>query len=262
MRKKIVFLLAASMISYNMDILADTAGQGDENSEWTVSTPGEAERDTRTNFEVETDDNLRAVSDEDNTVYNVLFPAHARAYLDPGNLSGRGQIFSGEYEIENYGSTDIAIKIKKIEIDLKSSEESYEISETEITDSQPGLKKINVDMVWKNRNRTEEKVLHINNGFPDEYVIWLRASEYDKNGEFVNLDKESSGYFYFTGTLNPNPNIQWEDGEFTVRFSYEIVNASAQENLQEADAQTTYAANRDTGQTGTGSDASRDAQRD
>lgn len=258
MRKKIALFLSISMINCNMNILANTTDQESGNWGEAVSTPGEAERDMQKVLPEEYIEKLSDVLGEDDTVYNVLFPTQTHAYLDPGNLSGRGQIFSDQYEIENYGNTDVAIKIKKIEIHLKSSEELYEISETAITDDQSSIKKINVDMVWKNKNGAEEKVLHVNNGFPDEYVIRLRAADYDENGEFVSLDQDGTGYFYFTGTLNSNPNLEWDDGELTVSFNYEIVNTSTETNVSTIDTQTGDVGSRDIGQTGTDSNADRD----
>ena len=156
-------------------------------------------------------------------IYNVSFPTVSRAYLDPDNLSGRGQIFSDEFKVENYGNTNVAIKIKNIEVSFSQKKEMYELSETEITDETPSIKKINVDVVWKNAKEKTETILNVVEGRADEYVLFLDASKYDEDGNFVRLEEGSNGYFYFTGTLNSNPDLVWKDGEMSVSFEYEMV---------------------------------------
>lgn len=164
------------------------------------------------------------IENSEEIVYSVLFPASIHAYLDPGNLSSRGQIFSEHYTVENYGNTDIAIKIKNIDIHCWSTEDIYEFSEEEVTDNHSRTKKLNVNMVWKNETENTKKILNVSSNTSEEYVIYLKAAEYDENGEYVSLNKGGIGEFYFTGTLNSNPNLEWEDGEITVNFDYEIIN--------------------------------------
>ena len=94
-------------------------------------------------------------------IYNVSFPTDSRVYLDPDNLSGRGQIFSDEFKVENYGNTDVTIKIKNIEVYYRSTEKVYELSGEEVTDGHPYVKKLNVDIVWKNEEENTEKVLNV-----------------------------------------------------------------------------------------------------
>lgn len=204
-RKHIWILAAAALLSYNMNaVAADTAELTDHGE------PSEAPSGA-------------------DVLYNVAFPADIHAFLDPGDLSGRGQIFSDRYAVENYGNTDIVIKIKNIDVYYISTEEIYEFSEEEITDSSSRIKRLNINMVWENEAEQTEKVLHVAEGVYDECVLSLAASEYDENGEFVTLREGSSGCFYFTGTLNANPNLIWEDGEITACFDYEVVSTEVGE---------------------------------
>lgn len=168
---------------------------------------------------------------ETERIYNVSFPAGAKAFLDPENLSGRGQIFSDDFKVENYGNTDIAVKIKNIEVYIKSTEEAYEFSDEEVLDKHSNIKKINVDVVWKNEQDNTENVLNVLDGVSDEYVLFLKKSEYDEDGGFIRLNDGSTGLFYFTGTLNSNPELVWEDGEVMVSFDYEIVDMT--EDMEE-----------------------------
>lgn len=143
-------------------------------------------------------------------LYNVSFPTDIRAHLDPGNLSGRGQVFSDCYTVENYGNRDVAIKIKNIE--LYDADSHSKVKET-----------VDVDMVWKNEAEQMETVLHVAEGIQDEYVLFLAAAEYGRCSEFLSLRENSSGFFYFTGTFHSDADIVEEDGKMTARFDYEIV---------------------------------------
>lgn len=156
-------------------------------------------------------------------IYNVAFPTNSKAYLDPENLSGRGQIFSDDFKVENYGNTDIAIKIKNIDVFYRTTEEVYELTETKVSDMTSDVKKINVDVVWKNEIENTERVLNVIEGIHDEYVLVLKASSYDANNNFIGLNEGSIGSFYFTGTVNSNPELSWEDSEVIVSFEYEMI---------------------------------------
>lgn len=167
--------------------------------------------------------------EELNCIYNVSFPANTTAYFDPDNLSGKGQVFSNPYTVENYGNTDVAIKIKNIDIEYNSTETIYEFGEEETEDSLSNVKRLHINMVWVNESENTEKVLKIMEGAPEEEVLVLRAAEYDEQGEFVSLKEGGTGAFYFTGTVEAGSGAVWEDGEVTVRFDYEIVNADNNE---------------------------------
>lgn len=167
---------------------------------------------------------------ENNNIYSVSFPTRTMAYLDPGNLSGEGQIFSEQYIVENYGNTDVVVRINNIKIESYSPESIYEFSHDEIIDNQTEEKKLNVNMVWENDGDKSEKILNVIEGVADEDVLILKAAEYDENGEFISLRESSRGRFYFTGTLNTNANIVWQEKDFSVRFNYELVYAQGEED--------------------------------
>lgn len=163
-------------------------------------------------------------------IYNVSFPANTMAYFDPQNLSGKGQIFSDRYAIENYGNTDIAIKIKNIEVTVQSRESSYVLYEEEIEDASFDVKGLNIDMVWVNEVERTQVTLDVIDGKADEEVLILRGAEYNGQGEFVRLEEGGRGIFYFTGTLRTDSEIKWEKGELTIRFDYEIITTESGEN--------------------------------
>lgn len=172
-------------------------------------------------------------TEERDMVYNVSFPANTAAFLDPGNLSGRGQIFSGKYSVENYGSADAAVKIKNIHIICQSEGDTYEFMEEEIDDSDSMVKRLSINMIWVNESEGVEETLHVVEGAEEECVLFLKAAEYDDDDEFTGLNEGSTGYFYFTGTLNANPELVWEDDEISVQFDYEIVTEMDEEEEEE-----------------------------
>lgn len=213
MRRKYIWILAVALLSYNMNAVA--AGLTPDATDLT---------DNGETSEASSGEEIGA-----EVLYNVSFPTDIHAFLDPGDLSGRGQIFSDRYEVKNYGNTDVVIKIKNIDVYYISTEDIYELSDEEIVDNNSRIKKLNINMVWVNEAEQTEKVLCVSEGVYDECVLSLAASEYNENGEFVDLREGSSGFFYFTGTLNSNPNLIWEDGEVTACFDYEIVKAGNEE---------------------------------
>ena len=176
--------------------------------------------------------------EEKDVLYSVSFPTDTHACLDPGNLSGKGQIFSEHYAVENYGNTEVKITIKNIDVYYASTEDVYEFSDEEIDDHSSRVKKLNIGMVWGKENEDSEKTIYLSEGVREEEVLTLEASDYDENGEFADLKEGSSGYFYFTGTLNANPNLEWEEGELIVRFDYEILSAESEEEKKEEGLET------------------------
>lgn len=175
------------------------------------------------------------VEEEDKSEFEeisrVEIPASTRVYMDPEDFSGKGQIFSESYEIKNYGNRDIAIKIKNINVFYKNGKDAYELSENKVDDEYSGTKKLNINMVWENEN-VKKSLNIVDDENLDEYVIYLKAAKYDKDNKFIKLNKSSKGSFYFTGSLNSNSNIQWEDEELSLNFGYEIVNAEKESNKE------------------------------
>ena len=208
------------------DATEGTESLSDANDETITSDKTEQEEIINTTEEQET-----VQLSEECHIYNVSLPTKTMAYLDPGNLSGRGQIYSDQYVVENHGDTDVAIKIKNIDIVCHSTENVYEFLTEEVTDNQSMVRKLNVNMVWKNETENIEKVLNVAEGAPDACVLLLKAAKYDENGQYIGLNDGSTGTFCFTGTLNSNMDIVWEDNDITVHFNYEIVCAEETESL-------------------------------
>ena len=253
MKKNIIFLLIILILGCSVSVYADmeeksmvTSVSSNElpDPETTSGMESAETMENETGTETEeavdqndtgilTDNTKEILSEEgeteseikEGTLYNVSFPARTTAYLDPGNLSGKGQIFSDRFAVENYGNTDVAIRIKNIDVYYSSAEDIYVLSANKVADSTSHVKKLDINMVWENESLQVEKVLHVSEGEKDEIVLLLQSAEYDENGEFRNLVNSGIGSFYFTGTVNSNPNIVWEDGEVTVKFEYEILNA-------------------------------------
>lgn len=160
---------------------------------------------------------------DDAAILKVSMPAKVKGYLDPINLSGKGGVYSDEYKVVNYGNRDIAIKIKKINISYHNGTSKMSgPSEETVNDELMGDKKIDINMVWKNADESQEMILDMTESEPDVDVIYLKASEYDDEGRFVRLRKGSEGIFYFTGSLDSDPDAEWHAGDVAVSFSYAV----------------------------------------
>lgn len=172
---------------------------------------------------------------EQKDIINVSMPTKVQIQFDPLNLNGKGDVYSEKYQVVNYGNRDVALKIKSMDISYGSEDEQYEmVSDNEI-DSLSKKKIMNIDIVWHNKSENIKKVLYVRDGKVDEYVIYLKAAKYDEDGKFERLNEGSSGEFYFTGTLNPNPDIQWNDREIAVDYRYDIDNVMEGENKEKVD---------------------------
>lgn len=161
--------------------------------------------------------------EKNNTILKVEMPTSTRVHIDPENWSGKGQISSDSYQVINYGNTDVIIRIKNIKIIHRNEKEQVEFSEIPVLDDGSKEKKMNLNMVWGNRREENGRVLNVMDGKADADVICLEAAKYDGKGQFIELNKNSEGVFYFTGTVNPNPDIQWIDDEVSIDFDYQIV---------------------------------------
>lgn len=238
MRKKMAFIIVIIIMNYSLcHVSAETVSGGDliGGSNTVMSEVNSAEMtepvDTEKMQEVVLPVNSEMLPETEEVagpVYNVTFPAKTVACLDPDNLSGRGQIFSDEYVVENYSNTDVSIRVKNVKVFYFSTESVYEFYETGIEENSSDVKRLDVNLVWVNNSENTERVLHVTEGECDETVLVLKAAEYNNRGEFISLNEGSTGFFYFTGTLNANPNIVWEDGEVELQFDYEIVNAKSE----------------------------------
>lgn len=172
---------------------------------------------------------------EEEAIINVSVPRNIHGCLDPENISGKGGVYSDKYEIINYGNRDVVVKIKKINAFYKEDKGIYEFSENTVGDEGPNIKKMNIDMVWKNESEDMQKVLNVIDGQVDEYVLYLKASKYDENNRFVELNDGSVGTFYVRGTLNQNLDIQWNDNEIALQLDYRIQSVEkAEETVQNA----------------------------
>lgn len=178
-------------------------------------------------------ENETEIISEKKIISKVKIPTNTHVYLDPENLAGKGGIFSDSYEVINYGNIDVAIKIKNINIFYKDEPGIYKFSKDTVNDDNLIAKKINLDMIWSNTDDNKKKALHIVDGETDEYVIYLEASEYDENETLIKPSEASRGEFYFSGTLNAERGVQWNDGEISIHFDYEIINMESWNDKEE-----------------------------
>lgn len=174
----------------------------------------------------------RAEDPEKEAIIKVSIPERVHAVLDPDNLHRKGGIYSDEYKIVNYGNRDVAIKIKKIDVLYKLQKNLYLFSENPNEDYDSNIKRMDINIVWKNEKEDTEKVMKVIDGQIDEYVLYLKASEYDEDNKYVKTNEGSAGSFYFCGNLNQDPDIQWSDGEISLSVKYEVQDAENMANQE------------------------------
>lgn len=168
---------------------------------------------------------------EDKEIIKVSMPGKVKVCFDPYNLEGKGGIFSEKYEIANYGNQDVAVKINSVHVRCDYSEDKCQFIRKSDMNVHSKKKIVNMDMVWVNESEHLEKVLNVADGRIEEYVIYLKAAEYDENGKFIKLGEGSKGEFFFEGELNSNSDAQWMDEKISVDYKYEIVSCG-EDNIQ------------------------------
>ena len=164
---------------------------------------------------------LETIPSKTDIITKVKLPTSTHVYLNPENLLGKGEIFSDDYRVSNCSNHDILIKIKNIRSSQKTGRDIYRLSEDTPNDIYAEKVKVNLDMVWK--SKYTEKTLEVTERDADEAVIYLEAAQYNNEGEFLKVKDGSEGIFYFTGTLDGNLNVPWENSGAMLNFEYEIV---------------------------------------
>ena len=178
-------------------------------------------------------------SSEDAIISKVKIPTKVHVDMDIDEVRGEGKISSEQYDIVNHGNRDIAIKIKNLKFSYRLPKDTYEINgevNKEISaEEHPKTKKIDVDIIWENEDEGQRKVLKLTDGKMDEYVLYLKAARYDKDGKFKSLDPGSKGTFRFVGSVESEPGLEWKDKEISLGIDYEIENMGEQENREEVE---------------------------
>lgn len=196
--------------------------------------------ETKTDSVSEEEEKKEQGLQKDVVISKVEIPTKVHVNMDIDEGRGGGEISSERYDIVNHGNRDIAIKIKNIRFSYRAPQDAYEVNgETnkEISaQKDPKTKKINVDIIWENEDESQRKVLKPTDGKMDEYVLYLKAAKYGKNGEFKGLNVGSKGTFRFAGSIESEPGLEWNAQEIALGLDYEIVNmGEQQENREDAD---------------------------
>lgn len=226
------------------DALASTpADATPSNTAMSLSSVIEAGKATQSSAFKATAANSSALfSSNSDVIYKVSFPASAKAYLNPGDLGGMGEVYSEQFAVANYGNTDIAIRIKSVEMDAdtreyfpaspgdafpeEESEDDFdEESEWDFDEDEEESEKmlLDVDMLWENKSEGQRKLLKVVDGDCGEYVLYLKGAEYDENGKFVSLNEGSSGTFSFNGEIVSGLDSVFDlNKTLEVSFEYDI----------------------------------------
>ena len=238
MRRKIASILITVIFSCNVFIIAGAALEKNHTEfisreVFPAAFATDSDIIKATNANSSKTNEMTKTKEKKDGICNVSFPTDIRACIDPGNLKGKGQIFSDSYVVENYGKNDIAIKIKNIQIMNQNGEEMQSFFDDKDFASDSNAKKLNIEMIWKNETERTERSLTIENGSPDKYVLFLKGAKYNKSDEFISLNESSKGLFYFTGALDPDFITIWEKNGLIVKFDYEIEIEETEDDVEE-----------------------------
>lgn len=71
-----------------------------------------------------------------------------------------------------------------------------------------------------------------------DYKVLLKAANYDENGEFVSFQPESIFSFYIAGSVTPNKDLIWNQGDISIKviINYSVVPSEEKES-PDADAE-------------------------
>lgn len=155
-------------------------------------------------------------------VLTVIVPSKLDFTIDPFEVSGKGQIYSDVFLIQNYSNEDVAVRLENIKYIFANDDDFLSL------DAPPDipfglahnsdLKEIY--MVLHYENRDWENFLITAKERSETADIILRAAEYDSEGKFVALNEESTLSFSFSGMVNHMPAKQWENKDVTVSIEY------------------------------------------
>ena len=146
------------------------------------------------------------------SIHNVDFPLNIRAYIDSEHILGNNDIFSDEYEVINYGSNSVLVKISNIKVICKiDKSDDVETKKNNFLEGNFDIK-----MIWNNKGIYIKKVLPVKEGKSNEYVIYL--APFKDNDTF-----ENKCLFNFEGTIKDESSYSGE--EFIIDFDYCIINA-------------------------------------
>ena len=112
MRRKIASILITVIFSCNVFIIAGAALEKNHTEfisreVFPAAFATDSDIIKATNANSSKTNEMTKTKEKKDGICNVSFPTDIRACIDPGNLKGKGQIFSDSYVVENYGKNDM-----------------------------------------------------------------------------------------------------------------------------------------------------------
>jgi hypothetical protein len=142
-------------------------------------------------------------------VLNVIIPISVKFTIDPFEAGGRGQIYSDVYWIEN--QNDVSVSMTFVGIGLTfANDTDFEAVPFPFSGYDSGLKSIYLKMEF-GWNSTPP-IIFTDVGNFNEVTMELGAY----------LDSSYLLPFWFTGTINPNPAVNWQAGDVKILLAYTL----------------------------------------
>lgn len=170
-------------------------------------------------------DNAENLDFAESSMLTVVVPSNLDFQLDPLEVHGKGQIYSDNFLIQNYSNTDVTVKLENIKYTFVNETDFLSLDmppEIPFGIRNPSKLK-EVYMLLHYENRDYENFVITTKEKSETADIILAAAEYDEDGNFVELNADSTLIFSFTGIVNHLPAIEWEDKDFSVSIEYTLI---------------------------------------
>ncbi|MDR1604796.1 MAG: hypothetical protein LBS10_08445 [Gracilibacteraceae bacterium] len=149
-----------------------------------------------------------AEAESESLVLQVVLPAELEITIDPLEISGCGQIYSGVYAIGNHGDTDVLLTITDYGVSFAGEGDFEALAEPFPEGAEAGDKAIYLVLDFGLAD-TPPLVL-TDRTARTEIVIPLPAGE------------NAAAHLSFSGSVNPYPGTDWQSGEVKFYLTYRL----------------------------------------
>jgi hypothetical protein len=144
---------------------------------------------------------------EASAVVSVAVPANFNFTLDPYEIGGRGQVYSDDFEFVNYGDTDVTLVITDAEVLFTGQGEFAAVPD-----------EVGADFAAAPAEKTIQLILNTE----DQQLILTDAAAQPLE---ISIAAGAPVTVSISGSLNPYPAEEWQDGDIKIQVSYSITAA-------------------------------------
>jgi hypothetical protein len=149
--------------------------------------------------------------DYDDATLNVVIPSSVRITIDPFEISGKGQIFSGAYAIKNLGDTDVELSFTDMRVTF-ANDRDFETLALPFDENAASERKA-IYMVLDFGRSDIPPVVLTDPLRENEIRIPIRTAQNDPEGaDSLSLS--------FSGSVNHAPDVAWQSGDVSISLTY------------------------------------------